>query len=108
MSLVSLDLETGSKHQLRIHSSKVLNGEETPLFSPSLLQSYVRTFNALCYISTHSWRHAVFGKSPPLPARFWHSTRFIPSRIPGLLPRKSIVSPYSVSLPRHRQSFILA
>ena len=30
VSLVSLGLETGAKHQLRIHLSKVLNGEETP------------------------------------------------------------------------------
>jgi hypothetical protein len=44
ISLVSLGLETGAKHQLRIHLSKVLNGEGTsssPLPPPSLPQSYV-------------------------------------------------------------------
>lgn len=43
VSLVSLELETGSKHQLRIHLSKVLNGERPRFF---LLQNYTRRMNA--------------------------------------------------------------
>ena len=92
ISLVSLDLQTGSKHQLRIHLSKVLNGEETPSFPP-LRQSYMWMFNATYYDSTRSWRSVIFRQPQfPLSARCRNSTRSIPTRIPRLLLRKLVVS----------------
>ena len=58
VSLVSLDLETGAKHQLRVHLSKVLDGEETPSL-PLIPQNCMRMLNAMCYNSACSWRPAV-------------------------------------------------